>query len=503
MSSRKPGGRHQRTGPAPGGAAAKKAAGPTQARLLAVRVLERVERVRSYADLALNQALARSNLPAADRALTTEIVYGTLRWRGRIDWVLAQAIDRKLEDLEPLVVTALRAGAYQLLFMDRVPERAAVDETVRCVRALHAERATGLANAVLRRVAREHGTWSLPALADDPVAHVRDALSMPDWLARRFVEAWGPDEAAAFAEACNHPPPLTVRVNAARHTPEALLDDLRLRHPEAARCVRAPYGLVLGRKGDPRRDARFLAGDFTVQDEASQLVIEMLDPQPSDRVLDVCAAPGTKTTGIAERLGPAGRVLALDRHAERLKLVARAARRLGLGSLRTIARDATRPLDDLPALTDGDASAAEAPFDRVLVDAPCSGIGSLRRNPDARWRVEPEDPERLAAVQGRILDRAAAVLGPGGALVYSTCTVLPEENEHVVEAFLASHDDFRLAGPDELPESVRPWVDDRGLLHTRPHRHDADGFFAARLVPVVEGDGRCEDQDEGNGGVER
>jgi len=480
VSGRKPGGRHQRTGPAPG--AGRKSGSPTQARLIAVRVLERVERLRSFADLALHHALAQSSMPSADRALATEIVYGTLRWRGRIDWMLQQAVDRKLEDLEPLVVTALRAGAYQVLFMDRVPVEAAVDEAVRCVRAMHAERATGLVNAVLRRLAREHASWTLPSLEDDPVAHVRDALSMPDWLARRFVEEWGADEAAAFAEACNRPPPLTVRVNASRTTREALLPSLQESHPDAVPCVRAPHGVVLGRKGDPRRDPSFMAGDITVQDEASQLVIEMLGAHGDDQVLDVCAAPGTKTTGIAERLGPEGCVLALDRHAERLKLVARATRRLELPGVRTIARDGTRPLGDLPSTRDPERSAHELPFDRVLVDAPCSGIGSLRRNPDARWRVQPDDPAALATIQSRILDQAVAVLRPGGVLVYSTCTVLREENEDVLDAFLERHDDCRLAGPDELPECVRPWLDERGLLRTWPHRHDADGFFAARII---------------------
>jgi 16S rRNA (cytosine967-C5)-methyltransferase len=337
-------------------------------------------------------------------------------------------------------------------------------------------------NAVLRRIARDHRDWTPPALADDPVAHVRDALSMPDWLARRFVEDWGAEEAAAFAAACNQPPPLTVRVNAARFSRDALLEDLRARHPDAVACARAPHGIVLARKGDPRRDPGFVAGDFTVQDEASQLVIEMLGVQADDHVLDVCAAPGTKATGIAELLGPEGRVLALDRHPERLKLVARACRRLGIAGLRTIARDATRPLGDLPSTRDPERNAIDLPFDRVLVDAPCSGIGSLRRNPDARWRVQPGDPAQLATLQGRILDQAVAVLRPGGTLVYSTCTVLPEENEDVLEAFLDRHEECRLAAPGELPESVRPWLDERGLLHTWPQRHDADGFFAARIV---------------------
>lgn len=480
MTSPKPGGRRPRKGP--GSGADKRDEAPTRARLLAVRVLERVERLRSYADLALHHALAQSNLPSTDRALATEIVYGTLRWRGRIDWLLEHALDRKLSDLEPIVVTALRAGVYQLAFMDRVPESAAVDESVRCVRALHAERATGLVNAVLRRVAREHAGWPLPRVEEDPVAHVRDACSMPEWLARRFVEAWGAPAAAAFAAACNAPPPLAVRVNRARHTRDALLETLRERHPEAYPCPLAPHGIVLARKGDPRRDPGFVAGDFTVQDEASQLVLEMLGACGDEHVLDACAAPGTKTTGIAEALGAGGTVLALDRHAERLKLIARATRRLGLTGVRTLVQDATRSLDDLPAGGEPEARAVDRPFDRILVDAPCSGIGALRRNPDARWRVQPEDPARLALTQGRILDRVVGVLRPGGTLVYSTCTVLEEENEKVVDAFLDRHADCRLAPVDTLPAAVRPCVDERGLLRTRPDLHDADGFFAARIV---------------------
>ena len=240
-TGRKPGGRRPRKGP---GGGTKREDAPTRARLLAVRVLERVERLRSYADLALNHALAQSNLPSADRALATEIVYGTLRWRGRIDWLLEHAVDRKLEDLEPIVVTALRAGVYQIAFMDRVPESAAVDESVRCVRALHVERATGLVNAVLRKVAREHTKWTLPAIEDDPVVHVRDAGSMPEWLAQRFVDEWGGADAAAYAAACNAPPPLTIRVNRRRRDREAMLTVLRERHPDAAPCAQAPHGVV-------------------------------------------------------------------------------------------------------------------------------------------------------------------------------------------------------------------------------------------------------------------
>jgi 16S rRNA (cytosine967-C5)-methyltransferase len=440
--------------------------------LLALRVLERVQRAGAYADILLHAQLAHSDLTASDRAFATELVYGTLRWRGRIDYCLQQVLDRDLEKLEPLVANALRLGAYQLLFSERVPATAAVDEAVRCVRAAGVERATGLVNAVLRRLAAEHAWLPIPSLSEDPLAHLTHALSIPGWIAERWLVLFGPEQAAALARASNAPPPLTVRANLLRTSPEALLEELRERFPEARRCRLAPAGLVLGRRGNPALDPAFLAGRFSVQDEASQLVVALLDPQPGERVLDACAAPGGKATAIAERLGPEGSLLAIDRHARRLDLIRRSARRLGLSALRTLERDLTRPLQD-PLVAD---------FDRVLVDAPCSGLGALRRNPDARWRVGPADPARLAEVQRAILRNAAAVLRPGGCLVYSTCTLLPEENEAVVEGFLREAKSFRRADPGELPGELAPVLDAEGSLRCLPQRHDTDGFYAARLV---------------------
>jgi 16S rRNA (cytosine967-C5)-methyltransferase len=445
---------------------------------VALRVLERVERASAYADLALHAELGRERLARADRALATELVYGTLRWRGRLDFLLAQVLDRDLAKLEPVVRCALRLGAYQLVFSDRVPASAAVDEAVRCVRAAGLERATGLVNAVLRRLAASlddpADAIALPSLESDPLGHLTHALSLPGWIAERWLERLGPAEAAALATACNQPPPITLRANRRRTTRDALLAELRARHPEAAACTHAPDGIRLGHRGDPSREPAFLEGRFTVQDEASQLVVELLDPQPGEKVLDACAAPGAKASAIAERVGDDGRVVALDRHARRLELVARDARRLGLAQLGTAVADTSRSLG---------AQEGER-FDRVLVDAPCSGLGTLRRNPDLRWRVQPGDPARLAETQLAILRTGATALGPGGTLVYSTCTSTPEENESVVKAFLDERSEFRRAPHDALPAAVQPLLDDGGDLRTWPHRHDADGFFAARLERV-------------------
>lgn len=440
--------------------------------MLALRVLSRVEQVRAYADLSLHAALARSQLAAADRALATELVYGTLRWRGRLDYLLAHVSDRTLDELDPLVLSTLRVGAYQLVFSDRIPASAAVDESVRCVQAAGAERASGYVNAVLRRLAAEHGGVALPALGEDPLGHLVHALSLPAWLSERWIARYGAAEAAALAEGLNRVPPRTVRVNRLRGSREALLEEVRARHPDAAPCRLAPDGVVLGRRGDPGLDPAFREGRMTVQDEASQLVVALLDPRAGERVLDTCAAPGGKTTAIAERVGPGGFVQALDRHERRLGLLLRDVRRLGLVNVSAATRDASQPMPE---------RLLEPGFDRVLVDAPCSGLGALRRNPDARWRVRPEDVERLATIQGAILRRGASCLRPGGTLVYSTCTLLTEENEAVVEKLLHDVPGFRLVPRSGLPEAVQPVAAESGFVHCLPHRDDTDGFFAARL----------------------
>ncbi|MFV1978390.1 MAG: 16S rRNA (cytosine(967)-C(5))-methyltransferase RsmB [Myxococcota bacterium] len=456
----------------PGTTDRRRTSAPTHTRLLALRVLERVSSAGAYADLLLHSALGRSTLSAPDRAFATDLVYGTLRWRGKIDYYLSHFVDQDLAKLEPLVASTLQLGAYQLLCTERVPISAAVDQSVRCIRAAGANRATGLVNAVLRRLALERDKIVLPSVQDDPIAHLTHALSLPRWLAERWIERFGVESAVELAKACNEPPPLTIRTNRARADAGELLQDLLENFPNATACRFARDGIVLGRKGNPARDRNFLAGRFTVQDEASQLVVALLDPQPGERVLDLCAAPGGKTTAIAERVGPSGSVVAVDRNTRRLDLVQRAVRRLGLTGIRTVARDATRSLTEL---------APEGGFDRILVDAPCTGLGTLRRNPDAKWRVRPGDPTRLAEIQRALIGKAASVLRPGGTLVYSTCTVLAEENEEIARHFLNGPRDFAPIPKDAVPEEVKTVADPDGVLRTFPHIHDTDGFFAARF----------------------
>lgn len=445
-------------------------ASPTTSRLLALRVLERVEHGDAYADLVLNTALGASELSQRDRALVTELVYGTLRMRGRIDFMLAAVSDRKPGKIEPSVLNLLRLGAYQLLFSDRVPARAAVDQAVHCARAGGLEHATGFVNAVLRGLARRAAQIELPALETKPLLHLVHALSLPEWIAKRWLNALGPQAAAELAQASNQAPPLCARVNPLLGTRQALLEELRTRRPQAAACRYAPSGIDLGHHGDPGDEPAFVEGRLTIQDEASQLAVLLLDPRPGEHVLDLCAAPGGKTTAIAERVGPEGVVTALDVNARRLDLVERACRRLGLDHVNMRTLDARKPLGELPG----------APFQRVLVDAPCTGLGTLRRNPDLRWRVSPGDPAALAGVQAELLEQARRAVGVGGTLLYSTCTMTEEENEKVISELLKK--DRGLKVVRDVPAAVRPFMNEQGFMRTWPHLHGTDGFFAVRMV---------------------
>ncbi len=431
-------------------------------------MLERVSRDRAFAELALHGALRDSDLPRRDRALATELVYGTLRLRGRLDAVLAQTLDRPLKRVEPRLLNLLRLGTYQIVCLERMPNSAVVNESVELARARDLARAASFVNAVLRQVCRrsEAGSLSFPKLHDDPLGHLVQWGSLPDWLAERWLQQFGPGRAAALAEACTRAPPRTIRVSAGFDR-DATASRLRGRPTRYA-----PSGVTgLGR--DPVADPGFLRGEFTVQDEASQLVPLLLDAQPGQTVVDCCAAPGTKSVQLAEQVGPKGEVIALELHPSRLSLIHRAAGRLGLSNLRVLPRDAAKGFDLQGKLR----------FPGILVDAPCSGLGTLRRNPDARWRLRPEEIERGARRGLAILSSAARYVENGGALVYSVCTFTPEETTGVIAGFLGSHPDFRIDDPRPyLSPAAAELVDEANALVTLPQEHGCDGFWAVRLV---------------------
>ncbi|HKZ06581.1 MAG TPA: 16S rRNA (cytosine(967)-C(5))-methyltransferase RsmB [Methylomirabilota bacterium] len=446
-------------------------AGPvSQARFEALRILGRVESDRAFADITLEHALERAALEPRDAALCTEIVYGTLRWQRHLDWRLAAHLHRPLARLDPWVRALLRLTAYQLLFLDRVPRWAAVDEAVSLAKLK--SRAPGPAefvNAVLRALTRSP---AMPPLPVEPVEALGVRWSFPDWIVARWLARYGAAEAEAFMAACNERPPVALRANRLRIDREALA--ARLRDEELAETrpsALAPEGLVL-EKGAAARLTPFAEGWCTVQDEASMLIARLLDPQPGETVADTCAAPGTKATHLAELMGNRGRIVAFDPQAARLALLDRGAARLGITIVQSQVGGA----------------AALAPrwvgrCDRALVDAPCSNLGVLRRNPEVKWRRTVDDLRRLQQKQRTILDAAASMVRPGGRLVYATCSPEPEENEGVVEPFLEHHREWVVDPPGDFP--VAP--DRRGVVRLFPHRHGTDAFTAVRLRRAARG----------------
>jgi 16S rRNA (cytosine967-C5)-methyltransferase len=434
-------------------------------------VLERVAAEGAFADLTLEAELGRRRLGPRDAALATELVYGTLRWQRYLDWVLQPHSRRPLDALDVRPLVLLRMAAYQLVFLERVPAFAVVDDAVTLAGAGTRPGVAEFVNAVLRSFARRGVREREPAPPRDPVQALALRCSFPTWLAARWVARYGPAEAEALMRAMNERPPLTLRVNTLRTTREALAERLRREEGIETRPTPfAPEGLLAEHGGRPAAWRAFADGAFVVQDEASMLVAHLLDPRPGETVADACAAPGTKTTHLAQLMQGRGRVLAFDPQPARLGLVREAAARLGVG----IVEPLEGPAETLaPRFAEG--------CDAVLVDAPCSNLGVLRRNPEVKWRRDPRDLDRTAERQGRILCAAAGMVRPGGRLVYATCSLEPEENDEVTAAFLLAHPDFRVDPPAGFP--VPP--DPGGTLRLLPHRHGTDGFTAVRFRRAI------------------
>ncbi len=418
----------------------------TSPRSVAAEVVRRVAGAGGYSNLILRAELDRSGLVSRDRALATELAYGTLRRLVPIDWVLASFIERKTP--RPTERALLRLGVYQLLFT-RIPPHAAVGETA----ALAHPHARGFVNAVLRRVAAEPPPW--PSGSTDEEVAVRTGLA--PWAVRELRAIVGDGDVEAAAAALATPARLTLRTNGCRITVEELERALSAAGFRSERGRIHPGSLVVD-GGSPLELPGFADGWFAVQDQASSFVVSALDPRPGDLVLDPCAGPGGKAGHIACLIQPGGTLVAADASSKRAALVRRTLERLVLPGL-VVAQDARRP-------------AIRGPFDRILVDAPCSGIGSARRRPELLWRPREDDLHGFGALQLEIASAAAALLAPGGRLVYSVCTFPRAETDGVVEALLAARPELEpepIAGPDGSAARIRLW----------PHRHETDAMFVA------------------------
>lgn len=443
------------------------------ARTAAYEVLRAVNSGRAD----LPAALARVRpalLDERDRALAGEIAAGTLRWQGAFDVVIAAFATRPVARLDPEVLDVLRLTAFQLLHLDRIPASAAVNDAVNLVSKSGKRSAAGLVNAVLRRISRERTALPLPAAPQDPadregaLAYLSSTLSHPAWLAGRWLDRYGLAAAEAWAAFDNAPAMLTLRANTLRTSREALAARLASHGVETAPTRFAPDGLTVS-SGNPLLTPAAGEGLFIVQDESSQLVAMLAGVRPGERVLDACASPGGKTTAMAASAGNQARIVATDLRGRRVTLLASAVKAAGASCVTIVQADAAGVLP------------FRQTFDCVLLDAPCSGLGTLRRDPEIRWRRTEASLAGLASRQLTMLHRCADVLRPGGRLIYATCSSEPDENEAPVARFLEERREFA-RHPVLLPGALEAFRTPEGHFRTFPFRDRLEAFFAAMLV---------------------
>jgi len=438
----------------------KKISNPRQ---LAVLTLNKLEETEDFLRDVLASHLRQNDLSSLDQGLYTELVYGTVRMRRNLDYILSSYSSRPLGKITLSILNVLRSAIYQILYLDRVPPSAAVNEAVKLARLFGHEGVVKFANGLLRQIVRERDSISYPSEAADLVEHIGVKYSFPSWMIQEWLGWWGKEETFALCQALNESPKMHIRVNTLKTSPKELKDYLEQRGVEVEPGRFAPDCLEVSPAHLVVNDPGVTQGLYYIQDEGSALVAHALQVQPGQVVYDLCSAPGGKTTHMAQIMENQGRILAFDVNPERLKLVEANAQRMGVTIIETQVGDAS-----------GDLKLPCAP--RVLVDAPCSGLGTMGHRPDIRWRKQRNETMELAELQKRILSSASRYVEPGGLLLYSTCTLSKYENEDVAKWFLQNHSSF--AGyvlPNWFPSSNEPsWM--RTIL---PHRHGLDGFFLA------------------------
>jgi 16S rRNA (cytosine967-C5)-methyltransferase len=446
---------------------------PKTPRAICLAILNRAGGLDAHADDLLSDSFKRyRHLTSLDRAFLTELTYGVLRWRGRLDWVIQQFSKTPFEKIEPEIVNILRLGLYQILFLTRTPTSAAVNESVELAKKFRGKGGAGFVNAILRSLLRQGREVPYPDFNQDPGLHISVVHSHPLWLVKRWMNEMGVEETLKVCASNNQIPPLTLRTNTLRTNREDLIRELKENGLNPFPTPFSEEGIRL-ENPPPTSELPFMKeGLYLIQDEASQLVTSILDPRPGERILDACAAPGTKTTHIAQRMKNEGEIAAIDLSYEKLSRIEENCQRLGVRIVKPKRGDATQTIPFPRGMG----------FDRVLADVPCSGFGTIRKNPDLKWKRREEDIRRLSALQSFILKNLSGYVRTGGILVYSTCTVFPEENEEIIERFLMAHPEFQLEPPDQVLPRTDSSLFSKGCFKSFPPRDGMDGFFAARLL---------------------
>lgn len=431
----------------------------------AVKILNRVERTDSYLDKLLDAELRSGEITDLDKSLLAEIIHGVMRWQGRLDWVLNGFTHGNFAKSEVNVKNTLRVALYQILFLTQVPHYAAVNEAVEFIKKIRGEKSANLVNAVLRNIIRSLDSIHYPKVEEDPLQYLSVYYSHPQWMVKRWMARFDREELEKFLIANNEIPGLTLRINKLKIVPNEFLALLDKQQVVYTGSTFIDYFIKVKSLGGISQMNIFQSGYFSIQDESAALPVLLLDPKAGERVIDMCAAPGGKTTFIAELMKNEGQILAVDKYESKLKLITTSCERLGIKNVEATVADANELQVE--------------PADKILVDAPCSGLGVMRKKPDLKWKREPEDIARLVKQQEHLLESGARMLKQGGILVYSTCTTEPEENSLLIASFLRKHPEFTI---DDASQFVnRSVVTEGGWIETFPHRHHIDGSFAVRL----------------------
>ncbi|KXG45030.1 16S rRNA (cytosine(967)-C(5))-methyltransferase RsmB [Tepidibacillus decaturensis] len=446
------------------------------AREVSLEVLTKVDKEKAYSNLQLNQALKEANLSRVDANFATELIYGTIQHLNTIDWILQPFL--KTNKLESWVRSLLRLSVYQLWYLDRVPVHAIVNEAVNLAKKKGHKGIASLVNGVLRNIIRNKDQIRFPTDLND-VKRIALEHSHPDWLVERLIRDYGIEEAEEVCRSNNIAPHTSIRVNPLKITRDEMMEKIKEELGEDTEVLPSPLseqGIRVKGRGNLALTHWYKDGYFTIQDESSMLVAHVVDPKPGMFVLDAAAAPGGKTTHLAELMQNQGKIIAADLHKHKIKLIEEQQERLDLHIIETLHSDARKIKEQFGQV-----------FDRILLDVPCSGLGVIRRKPDLKWVKAETDIEELTKIQKDILKNVSLLLKPGGILVYSTCTMTTEENQKIVGEFIKQHSDFRLDQQiaNVLPKAINEKLDTRqGMIQILPHYFDSDGFFISRILRI-------------------